>query len=148
MGRDLVQMGENEWWIVETVSEYGSRCSKPFTSKEEAIETLRKGGCNEWTLKQLEDCGHVPSIVKGYRLGVKSFDDLWSPSTAISEALAKMDAQCPDGEHSLYEDVECARDGCTGETINWNGDESICWDCEDADAQEHLKKTRRQAEDN
>ena len=53
MGRDLVQIGENEWWIVETVSEYGSRCSKPFESKDEAIETLRKGGCNEWILNEL-----------------------------------------------------------------------------------------------
>ena len=59
MGRDLVQMGKNEWWIVETVSEYGSRCSKPFESKEEAIETLRKGGCNEWILNELEECGQL-----------------------------------------------------------------------------------------
>ena len=141
MGRDLVQMGKNEWWIVETVSEYGSRCSKPFESKEEAIETLRKGGCNEWILNELEECGHVPSIIgipelnKWGGLFRKKLPTtgFFSPGTSISEALAKMDAQCPDGEHSLYEDIECAKDGCTTETINWNGDESICFDCEEAE---------------
>ncbi len=130
MGRDLVQISENEWWIVETVSEYGSRCSKPFESKEEAIETLRKGGCNEWILNELEDCGHVPSIVGARSPNGKRF--MMSTGTLISEALAKMDAQCPDGEHSLYWDVECAKDGCTAETVNWDGDESICGDCEEA----------------
>jgi len=26
-----------------------------------------------------------------------------------------------------------SEDGCTTETINWNGDESICCDCEEAE---------------
>ena len=128
MGRDLIQMDENEWWIVETVSEYQSRQSKPFVSKEEAIETLRKGGCHEWVLEELKDCGHVPSMIMGGNKG-----GMFSPGIEIGKALEKMDALCPDGEHSLYEDVECAKDGCTITTVNWNGDESICGDCEDAE---------------
>jgi hypothetical protein len=126
MGRDLLQVGENEWWIVETVSEYQSRQSKPFVSKEEAIETLRKGGCSEWTLDELKDCGHVPSMMIG---GGRRY----SPGVEIGNALAKMDALCPEGVYSLYEDVECAMDGCTEETVNWNGDESICGDCDEAE---------------
>ena len=126
MGRDLIQIGENEWWIVETVSEYQSRSSKPFVSKEEAIQTLREGGCREWILSELEECGHVPSLI----IGPSGF---FSPGVEISKALDKMDAICPDGEHSLYEDVECAKDGCTITTVNWNGDESICGDCEEAE---------------
>lgn len=125
MGRELLQVGENEWWIVETVSEYQSRSSKPFVSKEEAIATLREGGCREWILDELEECGYVPS-------GLWSQDGYLSSGTEISKALAKMDAICPDGEHSLFWDVECAKEGCTAETVNWNGDESICGDCEEA----------------
>ena len=124
MGRDLLQVDEREWWIVETVSEYQSRQSKPFVSKEEAIETLRKGGCRESVLKELKDCGHVASMIIGG-------SGMYSPGVEIGNALAKMDALCPDGEHSLYEDVECAMDACTKETVNWNGVESICGDCEE-----------------
>ena len=119
-------MDENEWWIVETVSEYQSRESKPFVSKEEAIETLRKGGCHEWVLTELEDCGHVPSMLLGS-------GGMFSPGQEISKALDKMDALCPDGEHSLYWDIECSRDGCDIETINWDGDESTCGDCQEED---------------
>ena len=126
MGRDLIQIGENEWWIVETVSEYQSRSSKPFVSKEEAIATLREGGCREWILDELEECGYVPS-------GLWSQDGYISSGTEISKALANMDAICPDGEHSLFWDVECAKEGCTVEIVNWNGDETICGDCEEAE---------------
>lgn len=127
MGRDLVRINENEWWIVETVSNYFSRCSKPFESKEEAIETLRKGGCPEWIVSEFEEHEHVSSIGKApFGMGFVSC------GVEISKALDKMDAICPDGGHSLYWDVECARDGCTAETVNWDGDESICGDCEEA----------------
>ena len=125
MGRDLIQMDENEWWIVETVSEYQSRQSKPFVSKEEAIETLRQGGCREWILNELQDCGHVPSMIMG--------KNGFMPGIEIGNALDKMDALCPEGEYSLFEDIECAVEGCKIETINWNGDESICGECEDAE---------------
>jgi len=126
MGRDLIQMAENEWWIVETVSEYQSRQSKPFVSKEEAIETLRQGGCRQWILDELEDCGHVPSML----IGASGF---WCMAgIEIGKALDKMDALCPDGEHSLFEDVACATEGCKNDTIDWDGDESICWECQEA----------------
>ena len=63
MGRELVQRDENEWWIVETVSPYFCRVSKPFESKEEAIETLRKGGCPEAIVDEFERTHHVSSFM-------------------------------------------------------------------------------------
>ena len=126
MGRELIQMDENEWWIIETVSEYASRQSKPFVSKEEAIETLRKGGCHEKVVAELEDTGHVCSMQFGP-------GGVLMNGQEISKALDKMDALCPDGDHSLYWDMECSRDGCTNETVSWNGDESICWECAEED---------------
>ena len=95
MGRELVQMNDNEWWIIETHSNIFSRVSKPFESKEEAIETLVKGGCHPRVVEDLQKTGCVPSFygVFGLAAGLE-----------VSKALHKMDAECPDGDISLFEE--------------------------------------------
>ena len=99
MGRELVQRDENEWWIVETVSPYFCRVSKPFESKEEAIETLRKGGCPEAIVDEFERTHHVSSFMI---LGRK----MTALGMAITEALAKADALCPTGDEAMFSDED------------------------------------------
>ena len=95
MGRELLQRDENEWWIVETHSNIFSRVSKPFESKEEAIETLVKGGCHPRVVKDLEETGCVPSFYGLFNIAA---------GLEVSKALDKMDAMCPDGDRSLFEE--------------------------------------------
>lgn len=99
MGRELVQRDENEWWIVETVSPYFCRVSKPFESKEEAIETLRKGGCPEAIVDEFERTHHVSSfMISGGKMTALGM--------AITEALAKADALCPTGDEAMFSDED------------------------------------------
>ena len=99
MGRELVQRDVNEWWIVETVSPYFCRVSKPFVSKEEAIETLRKGGCPEAIVDEFERTHHVSSLLI-------SGNKVTALGMAITEALAKADALCPTGDEALFSDED------------------------------------------
>ena len=94
----MTQVGENEWWITETMSGYDCRVSKSFKSKEEAIETLRKGNCDEQILQVLGGDGFIATIP--------------SNGVTIDNALHAANALCPSGEYSLSEDGECAKQGC------------------------------------
>ena len=126
MGRELTQVDENEWWITETSSGYWCRVSRPFKSKEEAIETLRKGNCDEQILKTFEgDNGiHSMNINKNGQFRVLGVE--------IDEALHNANALCPDGEHSLFEDVECAVEDCGQTTLgHYMDNETKCCECED-----------------
>lgn len=100
MGRELVQMNENEWWIVETVSQYHSRESKPFTSKEEAIKTLIEGGCPKHIVDEFEKTHHISSML------VTPSGQFIALSQEISNALAKTDSLCPTGDYSLFDDED------------------------------------------
>lgn len=100
MGRELVQMNENEWWIVETHSQYHSRQSKPFTSKEEAIKTLIEGGCPKHIVDEFEKTHHVSSMF------VTPSGQFIPLSQEISNALAKTDSLCPTGDCSLFDDED------------------------------------------
>jgi hypothetical protein len=126
MGRELIQIDDDEWWITETHSGYCCRVSKSFKSKEEAIETLRKGNCDEQILKTFEgDNGiHSMNINKNGQFRVLGVE--------IDEALHNANALCPDGEHSLFEDVECAVEDCEHTTLGHYMDvETKCCECED-----------------
>lgn len=99
MGRELVQRDEKEWWIVETVSPYFCRVSKPFESKEEAIKTLREGGCPEAIVDEFERTHHVSSfLISGGKMTALGM--------AITEALAKADALCPTGDEAMFSDED------------------------------------------
>lgn len=98
MGRELIQMNENEWWIVETVSQYQSRESKPFTSKEEAIQTLIEGGCPKQIVDEFEKTHHISSFM------ITPEGQFIALSNEISKALAKTDSLCPTGDYCLFEE--------------------------------------------
>jgi hypothetical protein len=106
MGRELTQVDETEWWIIETMSGYGCRVSISFTSKEEAIGTLRKGNCDEQVLEVFEKNNGIHSM------DFNANGQFKMNGVKIDEALGNADALCPSGEYSLSEDGECAHQGC------------------------------------
>jgi len=128
MGRELTQVDDEEWWITETHSGYCYRVSISFKSKEEAIETLRKGNCDEQILKTFEGSNGIHSMTI-YKNGQFRMNGV-----QIDEALHNANALCPDGEHSLFEDVECAVEDCENLTLGHYtdlNDETICGECQD-----------------
>ena len=78
------------------MSEYGYRVSRPFKSKEEAIETLRKGGLHEQILEEFATHNHVVSIIFGASGGVRAL------GVEIDKALSKANAECPTGDVCLF----------------------------------------------
>ena len=107
MGRELIQIDDDEWWITETHSNYGCRVSIPFTSKEEAIKTLRKGNCDETILEVFEKNNAIATMSIGTKL-----QGFRMNGVHIDAALDNADALCPSGDYSLVEDEECAHEGC------------------------------------
>ena len=128
MGRELTQVDDNEWWITETHSGYFCRVSRSFESKEEAIETLRKGNCDEEILKTFEANNGIHSM------NINKNGEFRVIGVEIDEALHNANALCPDGDYSLFEDVECAVEGCENTTLSDFAcfpDGAICCECED-----------------
>lgn len=143
MGREIAHVFVDglvdEWWIVSTTCQYGSRVSKPFTDLDELFSTLEKGGLDEYVIDTLKEGYYIPSMEFG-RNGVRSF------SSDVDKALHKADASCPTGSESLYVDASVVGKGCSicekDTTILWQdamliegGKESktnpiICVDCE------------------
>jgi len=146
MGREIAHVFvdgfKDEWWIVSTTCQYGSRVSKAFSDLDELFSTLEKGGLDESVIDILKDGHYIPSMEVG-RNGVRSF------SREVDEALHKADASFTTGgiapEH-LYVDASIVGKGCSicgkDTTILWQdamliegGKESkttpiICVDCE------------------
>lgn len=143
MGREIANVVINdivdEWWIVSTTCEYGSRVSKPFRNLKELFKTLKKGGLDEEVIDILTKGHYIPTMQTG-RNGIRFF------ARDVDEALHKAGANCPDGSHSLYVDASVVGKGCSichkDTRILWqdailieSGRESeatpiICVDCE------------------
>ena len=132
MGRTIIQIDEGEYWITESHSGYDYRVSIAFKSMEELFDTLKKGGLKNEILNTLRKKRHVASMAYGEVNGKTVFVSL---STEVDEALHKMDALCPYGDFSLYEDGSCV--GCGGHIFisteynrNEDGfDETLCSEC-------------------
>jgi hypothetical protein len=143
MGREIAHVFVDglvdEWWIVSTTCQYGSRVSKPFNDLDELFGTLEKGGLDQSVIDTLKE-GHLVLSMEFGRNGVRSF------SREVDEALHKADASCPTGSESLYVDASVVGKGCSicekDTMILWQdamliegGKESkttpiICVDCE------------------
>lgn len=144
MGREIAHVFVDglvdEWWIVSTTCQYGSRVSKPFNDLDQLFSTLEKGGLEESVIDILKEGHWVPSMEVGSDGIVRSL------SREVDEALHKADASCPTGSESLYVDASVVGKGCSicekDTTILWQdamliegGKESkttpiICVDCE------------------
>lgn len=137
MGREIVciraEEGNEEWWIVSTTCEYFSRASKAFSSYEEVIECLEKGGFDPVALEHFKKVGSVSTFAFDKKNG-----GIFGFTQSMTEALDRVDALCPSGEYSLYEDAECTVEGCTELTkvhvlddgITFPIALAICWECE------------------
>ena len=132
MGRNIIQIDEGEYWITESHSGYDYRVSIAFKSMEELFDTLEKGGLDNEILETLRNKQHVASMAYGEVNGETVFVSL---STKVDEALHKMDALCPDGDFSLYDDGSCVECGghiyiSTEYNRNEDGfDETLCSEC-------------------
>lgn len=120
MGREIAHVFVDglvdEWWIVSTTCQYGSRVSKPFNGLDELFSTLEKGGLDESVIEILKDGHYIPSMEFGSN-GVRFF------SGDVDKALHNADASCPTGSESLYVDASLVGKGCS----KCRGDTMILW---------------------
>ena len=102
MGREIVNVivskEKDEWWIVSTTCEYGSRVSKPFESLDELFGTLKQGGLEDSIIAMLREQHFIPTMALNHQGFVFSY------ARALDEALHQAGASCPDGSVSLRED--------------------------------------------